>query len=157
METDIRTQIVFDDFKDEYIDKIYEIEKDSVDVAWTKEQLSQLIGNPNAVARVGLVDGEVVCSYSFYIVIDECDVNNLSVDKSWRGKGIGNLLMEDMILTAKSRNLQNITLEVNENNIIAINLYNKFGFSVEGKRPKFYSGKDAALVMWKRNILNNLQ
>ena len=144
-------KITFDDFRQEYIDKIYEIEKDSIDVAWTKEQLIGLIGNPDVVARVGLLDGEVVCSYSFNIIIDEGDVNNLSVDKSWRGKGIGNLLIEDMILSAKSKNLQNITLEVNENNVVAINLYNKYGFKVEGKRPKFYNGKDAALVMWKRN------
>ncbi|MBD5100870.1 MAG: ribosomal protein S18-alanine N-acetyltransferase [Clostridiales bacterium] len=144
-------KITFDDFRQEYIDKIYEIEKDSIDVAWTKEQLIGLIGNPDVVARVGLLDGEVVCSYSFNIIIDEGDVNNLSVDKSWRGKGIGNLLIEDMILSAKSKNLQNITLEVNENNVVAINLYNKYGFKVEGKRPKFYHGKDAALVMWKRN------
>lgn len=144
-------KITFDDFRQEYIDKIYEIEKDSIDVAWTKEQLIGLIENPNVVARVGLIDGEVVCSYSFNIIIDEGDVNNLSVDKSWRGKGIGNLLIEDMILSAKSKNLQNITLEVNENNAVAINLYNKYGFKVEGKRPKFYHGKDAALVMWKRN------
>ncbi|MDE5548960.1 MAG: GNAT family N-acetyltransferase, partial [Clostridia bacterium] len=78
--------------------------------------------------------------------------NNLSVDKIWRGKGIGSLLMEDMILSAKSKNLQNLTLEVNENNIIAIKLYNKYGFTVEGKRSKFYHGKDTALVMWKRNL-----
>ena len=145
-------EITFDDFRQEYIDKIYEIEKESVDVAWTKEQLIGLIGNPDVVARVGLIDGEVVCSYSFNIIIDEGDVNNLSVDKSWRGKGIGNLLIEDMILSAKCKNLQNITLEVNENNAVAINLYNKYGFKVEGKRPKFYNGKDAALVMWKRNL-----
>ena len=145
-------EITFDDFRQEYIDRIYEIEEDSIDVAWTKEQLIGLIENPNVVARVGLIDGEVVCSYSFNIIIDEGDVNNLSVDKSWRGKGIGNLLIEDMILSAKSKNLQNITLEVNENNVVAINLYNKYGFKVEGKRPKFYNGKDTALVMWKRNL-----
>lgn len=145
-------EITFDDFRQEYIDKIYEIEKESIDVAWTKEQLIGLIGNPDVVARVGLIDGEVVCSYSFNIIIDEGDVNNLSVDKSWRGRGIGNLLIEDMILSAKCKNLQNITLEVNENNAVAINLYNKYGFKVEGKRPKFYNGKDAALVMWKRNL-----
>ncbi|MDE6614080.1 MAG: GNAT family N-acetyltransferase [Clostridia bacterium] len=145
-------KIQFEDFKIEYIDKIYEIEKDGIDVAWTKEQLRGLIANPDAVARVGLVDGEVVCSYSFNIIIDEGDVNNLSVDKTWRGKGIGSLLIEDMILSAKSKNLQNLTLEVNENYIIAIKLYNKYGFAVEGKRPKFYHGKDTALVMWKRNL-----
>ncbi len=60
--------------------------------------------------------------------------------------------MKDMINVAKIRNLQSLTLEVNENNEIAINLYKKFGFAVEGRRANYYFGKDAALIMWKRNF-----
>ena len=152
MDNNVSNKIVFEDFKKEYIDNIYEIEKDSLDVAWSKDQLKDLIEAKNTVARVGVIDGEVVCSYSFNIVIDEGDINNLSVKKSWRGRGVGSLLMEDMIKCAVDSGVESLTLEVNENNTVAINLYKKYGFGVEGMRPKFYHGKEAALVMWRRNL-----
>ena len=145
-------KIKFDCFNEQYIDDIYNIEKESIDVAWTKNQLKELISNFDAIARVGIVDGEVVCSYSLNIVFDEGNINNLSVKKEWRGRGIGSMLMEDMIKCARERNLGSLTLEVNENNMVAIALYEKFGFVVEGKRPKFYHGKDGALVMWLRDL-----
>ncbi|MDE6189861.1 MAG: GNAT family N-acetyltransferase [Clostridia bacterium] len=145
-------KVIFEDFKKDYIDSIYDIENQSLDEAWSKEQLGGLIGCSNAIARVGLVDNKAVCSYSLYIVGEEGFVNNLSVEETFRGKGVGSFLMEDMINCSKLRNLSALTLEVNENNTAAINLYRKFGFTVEGNRPKFYNGKDAALIMWKRNI-----
>ncbi|MDE6758216.1 MAG: ribosomal protein S18-alanine N-acetyltransferase [Clostridia bacterium] len=152
MDSNKTIEIRFYDFKNEYIDEIYKIEKESIDVAWSKDQLKELISLSNAVARVGIVDGEVVCSYSFNVILDEGDINNLSVKKSWRGNGVGNLLMEDMIKCAKDRNVDALTLEVNENNKVAINLYKEYGFSIEGIRPNFYNGKENALVMWRRNL-----
>ncbi len=152
MIVDNESNIEFIDFKEEYINDIYAIERDSIDVAWSESQLRDLIGKENVVARVGVLDGTAICSYSFNVVFEEGEINNLSVKKSERGKGIGNLLMKDMINVAKIRNLQSLTLEVNENNEIAINLYKKFGFEVEGRRPNYYFGKDAALIMWRRNF-----
>ena len=44
-------------------------------------------------------------------------------------------------------NVINITLEVNINNIGAINLYLKNGFKVVSKREKYYDGTDAYLML----------
>ena len=147
-----KPNVEFIDFTEKYIKDIYAIERESIDVAWSESQLRDLIGRENVIARVGLLDCVPVCYYSFNIIFDEGEINNLSVKKSERGKGIGNLLMKDMISVAKIRNLQSLTLEVNENNEIAINLYKKFGFEVEGRRANYYFGKDAALIMWRRNF-----
>ncbi|MGN1352333.1 MAG: hypothetical protein ACI4VE_06175 [Clostridia bacterium] len=49
--------------------------------------------------------------------------------------------------TAKSYNKDSLTLEVNENNYIAKELYLKYGFKILGTRKKYYNNKDNALIM----------
>ena len=41
-----------------------------------------------------------------------------------------------------------VTLEVNELNVPAINLYESFGFKMAGRRKKYYEGVDDALIYW---------
>ena len=50
---------------------------------------------------------------------------------------------------AKNTNKNSISLEVNEKNLIAINLYKKFGFKKIGSRKKYYNGIDDAIIMSK--------
>ena len=50
---------------------------------------------------------------------------------------------------AKEYEKDNISLEVNENNNAAIELYKKFNFEIVGCRKKYYNGKDNAIIMTK--------
>lgn len=58
--------------------------------------------------------------------------------------------MENLINISKSLNINNITLEVNENNLSAIKLYNKFVFEEVGIRKNYYDGKYNAILMNKK-------
>ena len=56
--------------------------------------------------------------------------------------------MRAILEEARARGLVQISLEARESNLPAISLYEKFGFSVQGKRPRFYTSPvEAALVM----------
>lgn len=48
-----------------------------------------------------------------------------------------------------------MTLEVRASNMVAQNLYGKYGFLSYGKRPKYYSdnGEDA-IIMWRVNTID---
>ncbi|MFY4775439.1 GNAT family N-acetyltransferase [Metabacillus sp. RGM 3146] len=74
----------------------------------------------------------------------------ISVKKSHHGKGIGSLLMNEMISWAeKQPGLEKINLEVFSNNIIARRLYQKLGFREEGrllKDIKYVDGTYADLI-----------
>ena len=54
----------------------------------------------------------------------------------------------DLDTDPKICKLNKITLEVNENNKIAINFYKKFNFQVDRLVPKYYDNGDGALVMY---------
>lgn len=60
----------------------------------------------------------------------------------------GSKLLEKLIKYAKKTSSL-ITLEVNENNTIAIHLYEKYGFEKVGHRKKYYNNKDDAYIMTK--------
>lgn len=58
------------------------------------------------------------------------------------------MLLDKLIQMAKKER-NNISLEVNEKNDIAIKLYEKYGFKKVGIRKKYYNGIDNAIIMTK--------
>ena len=84
------------------------------------------------------------------VILDEADIMNIVVKKTFRHNGIGSILLENLISYSKNLNLKNITLEVNENNLSAIHLYDKFSFDKLGIRKKYYNGKNDAIIMSKK-------
>ena len=69
--------------------------------------------------------------------------------KSKRKNGIGKALLEKIIEIAKQTEMEKISLEVNEENKVAIHLYENSGFEKIGIRKKYYNGKNNAIIMTK--------
>ena len=55
-------------------------------------------------------------------------LSNLYVTKKARKRGIGQRLVNEAIRWCKSRKIKEVTLEIFEKNVSALNLYNKLGF-----------------------------
>ena len=73
------------------------------------------------------------------------DIMNLYVNEEERRNGIATSLMEKVI---NEEDYSRIMLEVNENNIPALKLYNKLGFKEISLRDRYY-GEDTAVIMEK--------
>ena len=89
-------------------------------------------------------------------IVDEAHITLLGVHPNYRGQGLGQLLLFSLLDDAIARKLEWATLEVNENNLAALNLYQKYGFVAVGRRKGYYqpAGEDA-LVLWLKNIQHN--
>jgi len=59
---------------------------------------------------------------------DAFELTKMAVDPSFRGRGIGDRLMEACIDFTRSRGCKRIILESNTKQVAAIQLYRKFGF-----------------------------
>ncbi|EKU92726.1 ribosomal protein S18-alanine N-acetyltransferase [Bacteroides oleiciplenus] len=71
-------------------------------------------------------------------------IYSLAVHPVFRGKGVGQLLIERAVAVAYKKSLGKITLEVNVSNFSAIQLYEKNGFECVGIRKNYYhDGTDA--------------
>ena len=84
------------------------------------------------------------------ILPDDIEITNIVTKKSERKKGIGKLLLDKIIEISKEEKKELLSLEVNEKNLIAINLYSKFGFEKVGIRKKYYNGIEDAIIMTKK-------
>ena len=89
---------------------------------------------------------EIVGFAGIKIFIDEADIMNIVVKKSYRNKGIGSLLLENLLLLCNKSNLKSLSLEVNEKNIPAINLYKKFGFKNISIRKNYYKDENGIIM-----------
>ncbi len=93
---------------------------------------------------------QIVGFAGIIILPDNVEIMNIVTRKTDRKKGIGNLLLDRLINMARELGKCDISLEVNEKNEIAINLYMKFGFEKVGTRKKYYNGTDDAIIMTKK-------
>ena len=116
---------------------------------WSYDVLKKEIECPNSYFIVAKNNDEIVGFAGLKVIVDEADIMNIVVKKSFRHNGIGSVLLEHLISYAKSNNLKTITLEVNEHNLSAIRLYDKFNFDKIGIRKKYYDGISDAIIMTK--------
>jgi ribosomal-protein-alanine N-acetyltransferase len=86
-------------------------------------------------------------------VLDEAHVTTIGVLPEYRGRGLGELLFLEMIDEAIRRNSTWLTLEVRVTNLSAQALYKKYGFTIQGRRPRYYSdNNEDAFVMWSESF-----
>lgn len=115
---------------------------------WNYNIFKSELENENCKYIVAILNDEIVGFAGIWQVVDEAHITNIVTKKTHRNQGIGNLLLENLINICKNlENINLITLEVNEENIIAQKLYKKFGFGVVGKRKKYYNSEKSAIIM----------
>lgn len=138
----IVTKMTIEDFN-QIKDKL----KEDFDEFWNENILKSEIENPNSKYFVVKENEEIIGFAGILVLIDSTEITNIVVKKTKRGNGISNLLLEKLINETIKLNKEKISLEVNENNTIAINLYKKYNFKKVGLRKKYYNGIDNAIIM----------
>lgn len=115
---------------------------------WSYNTLKEELECSSSFFKVAKTNNDEIIGFAgFKVILDEADIMNIVVKKIFRNQKVGFFLLENLISFAKSLNLKTITLEVNENNLFAINLYNKFGFKCIGIRKKYYDGISNCIIM----------
>ena len=113
---------------------------------WNMNILRNDIKQDSSVYVVCKLGGDIVGFAGINVLCDEAHIANIAVRKDRRRSGVGAMLLAELIRVAKE-SCALITLEVSEQNVPAIGLYEKYGFVVVGKRKKYYSGLYDAYIM----------
>jgi GNAT superfamily N-acetyltransferase len=118
------------------LELIYELavyEKAPEQVTVTLEHFEESGFGPNPVwwAFVAEVEGKVVGFALYYIRYSTWKgqrmyLEDILVTEGWRGKGIGRLLFDRLIIEAKAKNFSGMVWQVLEWNEAAINFYKKY-------------------------------
>ena len=104
------------------------------------------------VIKIDIEGKTLIAAYIiFWLVAGEVHLHNLAVKNEFRRQGLAYSMMKLMHHIGAQVGMTRQTLEVRESNHVAINLYRKCGFVVEGTRPHYYTDThENALVMWAK-------
>jgi len=84
---------------------------------------------------------------------DEAHVTTIGVIPTYQGRGLGEVLFLALIDEAIRRRVTWVTLEVRVSNIGAQGLYRKYGLTIQGRRPRYYSdNNEDAFIMWSGSL-----
>lgn len=112
--------------------------------AWTAAQCAGLLPLPGVWLTVAR-SGEEALGFSLSrIVADEAELLLLAVKPGAQGRGVGKSLLKHFLRAALMRGAERLHLEVRDGNP-AVNLYNNLGFTLVGRRRRYYNGGDGEL------------
>ncbi|MCL6684388.1 ribosomal protein S18-alanine N-acetyltransferase [Sphingomonas alba] len=111
--------------------------------AWTRSQCAGIL--PLSGVQLVLARNEhEVCGFSLLrTVADEAELLLLAVSQDSQRQGIGGALLNHFIDHGRQANLARLHLEVRDGNP-AVAMYQAFGFEEEGRRRKYYTGRDGS-------------
>lgn len=100
------------------------------------------------VATTDSVPSSVVGFVVTRTLKDEWEIENLVVAPEQRRCGLGTALLREIFRRASSEQVSTIVLEVRESNVAALRLYEKNGFTNDGRRREYYRDppEDALLL-----------
>lgn len=131
----------------EDLPELVKIEETSHPAPWSLQNFQAELEKPFSHVLV-LTDDEtdaIIAGYAvFWLINEECQILNLAVDTPFRRKGLGKLILQQIVRQAERHKMKQITLEVRKSNMPAIQLYQNNHFLTTHVRKEFYSnGEDA--------------
>jgi len=141
---------VFRYMRDEDIDQVLEVEHTSFTTPWSREAFYNEIHKNKFAVYIVLEDDNKIIGYcGTWVVIDEAHVTNVAILPGYRGKKLGEALMNKLMSVSREMGARTMTLEVRVTNHVAQSLYRKLGFQNGGIRKNYYSdNQEDALIMW---------
>jgi ribosomal-protein-alanine N-acetyltransferase len=130
------------------LEEVLRLEREAFKSPWTRGMFLAELEAPEGRYLVARKEGELVGYGGIRVFLDEAHLMTLAVREDLRRRGLGTLLLAQLIREAARGGARFMTLEVRRSNLPAISLYRKFGFRVAGIRRGYYgeNGEDA-LVM----------
>ena len=117
--------------------------------SWNENELRDSFDQEH-LGYVLVVQGEV-CGYCIIRCFDtELELLDISIAHSRQSRGLGYVLLRDVLGNAKFGDIKDVWLEVRESNLQARALYRRLGFTQQGMRKNYYPGdhgRENAIVM----------
>jgi ribosomal-protein-alanine N-acetyltransferase len=140
------------------IAEVMRIERQSFSTTWPSDAFyNELNTNKLAHYFVGKIGEKAVAYGGIWVIFEDSHVTTIAVDHAFRGRKLGELMLLHLIDRAIERDAAWMTLEVRESNVVAQQLYRKYGFTTVTTRKGYYSdNNENALVMWAGNLKGDL-
>lgn len=138
------------------LDTVLAIEQRLFPAPWRREHFAHEIVAPHSFPFVAVDNGVIVGYVCLMSLFEEAQILDIAVAPEQQGRGIARGLMAHAIAVALTKDAELLALEVRSSNVAAIALYERCGFIRTGVRPKYYEGRDDALLMEKNLSTNDI-
>jgi ribosomal-protein-alanine N-acetyltransferase len=136
-----------------HLDRLHGIEKECFkEEAFTKSQIAQLLADYNSIGLISREGGTIVGFIIGTIYVDgkaaSGHILTIDVSPSHRRKGTGELLLKEIERIFRQKGVKTSSLEVREDNAVALSLYRKLGYHEAGTLKNYY-GKTHGIYLKK--------
>jgi len=116
-------------------------------ISWHKRSLYLDVTSPQYTRDY------IVGFSGIWVLVDEAHITNIALRRQYQGQGLGELLLIATIDLARELKASIMTLEVRASNLVAQNLYGKYGFTHVGVRRGYYlDDHEDAVIMSTESI-----
>jgi ribosomal-protein-alanine N-acetyltransferase len=134
--------------REEDVPAIAALEAECFTAGASRELLERMLADPLYVMLCAK-EGEDLLGYIYFqYVLTEGYMGNLAVTEACRRRGVGRALVTTAMEAARLLQLEFLTLEVRQSNLIARRLYESCGFQTTAVRKNYYERprEDAVLM-----------
>lgn len=151
--------IQLEPLKSQDLEQVVKLDQTCLGGLWNKNGYQREIDSPNSTILVIslLPEQQIIGLGCFWAILEEAHITLLAVDPDYQGRGLGQLLLYNLLAQAVSQKLERATLEVKTSNQIALALYQKFGFKIAGIRKGYYQKtQEDGYILWKSGLNSSL-
>ena len=135
-----------------HLNSCIDLDQKALKGLWTKSQWKKELTDPKRIC-IGALDLETkkllgLCSS--WMIIDEIHITSIAVDPLHQRRGIGKILLSDLIKRSNTLRTNQMYLEVKDSNEAAKAFYKSMGFKIEGTRSNFYNDGSDAIIFIKK-------
>lgn len=129
------------------LDDIFELANKAFGTSpWPKEHFLNLINSARGNIKVSVFQEKIVAFLCYTSILDEQHIDLIATDPSLQGKGLAQKLLHSI----ESETIARLLLEVDDQNIKAIKLYEKLNYTEYYRRKNYYSNGNDAILMEKK-------
>ena len=134
------------------LEEVLNIEKKSFPNPWTYNIFYyELTQNKYAKYFVLEKNKEIIGYLGLWYKGRSFHISNIAINERWRKRGYGGSFLKFIEKIASKHKIKDVSLEVRRSNLIAQNMYRKYGYKVIRIRKNYYQDeKEDALVMKKK-------
>lgn len=114
--------------------------------AWSEAALASQITDPATLSFAHFEERGLVAFALVRVVAGEADILTVATHPARRGQGLAFALLTVLMQRLVDDGIARITLDVAEDNAPARRLYDRLGFTLDGRRPRYYTAGRAAPV-----------
>lgn len=124
------------------------------DDAWTEPTWwAELAARPRRDYLVATAPDGLLAGYAGVDCAgDTADVMTIAVGTAYRGMGLGDRLLDELVARATARGAQALLLEVRADNAPALALYARHGFQELSVRRRYYQPGDVDALVLRRRL-----